>query len=155
MSDEKNIGSQKVAEEGLEPIDKKDLNLAGKFGHIEKSDIQKAEKDSQEEVKTVENREIASEMISAEKDSVYQKILSKVKQKNGAKKIDENEIFSDAEKASLQKTAETRIQILVDLAKEKGVVHSIKVARHLDSNYVLDCLHDKLLEERLTEEGLI
>lgn len=153
MSDEKNIGYQKKTEEEIESIDEKDL--ARKFGHIEKRDTQKTTGSSQEEIGNVENGKVVNEVATAEKDSAYQRILSKAKQKSGVKKNNKKEIISDAEKTSLQQDAESRIQNLVDLAKEKGVIHSVKVARLLDNNYVLDCLHDKLLEEKLLEDGLI
>jgi hypothetical protein len=45
--------------------------------------------------------------------------------------------------------AESQIQHLVDLASTKGVVHAVKVARHMDDNYVLDMLHDKMISEEL------
>jgi hypothetical protein len=39
------------------------------------------------------------------------------------------------------------VQHLVDLALQKGVVHAVNVARHMDDNYVLDMMHDKMVSE--------
>jgi hypothetical protein len=47
----------------------------------------------------------------------------------------------------------------VDIALEKGVIHAVNVAKHLEDNYVLDMFHDKLLSDELHEalmkKGLI
>ena len=42
---------------------------------------------------------------------------------------------------------------------QKGVVHAVKVARHLEDNYALDEFHDRMLADELHEalikKGLI
>lgn len=51
---------------------------------------------------------------------------------------------------------ERQIQLLVDLAFEKGVSHAIDVARSLNSPYLLDEFHDTLVDElynKLVEQG--
>ena len=45
--------------------------------------------------------------------------------------------------------AETQIQHLVDLAQQKGIMHAVKVARHMEDNYILDTFHDKMLADEL------
>ena len=49
-----------------------------------------------------------------------------------------------------------QVKVLVTLAFEKGIKHSIKVARNLNDAYLLDELHDKLVGElrsELVEKG--
>lgn len=51
---------------------------------------------------------------------------------------------------------ERQIQLLVDLAFEKGISHAIDVARSLNSPYLLDEFHDTLVDElynKLVEQG--
>jgi len=144
----------------LEPVDEKDLDLASKFGEVSKmenKDGNKAEKpvfNPEEEVA----KETISETISAEKDSTYNKILSKVKSQQVSDST-EDDIKSDAAKTIEKQDAESQIQHLVDIAFNKGVVHAVKVAKHLEDNYVLDMFHDKLLSDELHEallkKGLI
>ncbi len=49
-----------------------------------------------------------------------------------------------------------QIKALVDLAFQKGVIHSVEVARNLDNPYLLDEFHDTLVDElhkELVERG--
>lgn len=51
---------------------------------------------------------------------------------------------------------ERQIQLLTELAFEKGVVHATEVAKKLDSPYILDEFHDTLVDELynyLVEKG--
>ncbi len=145
----------------LEPIEESDLELDKKFGQAGGKFSPEEKKDDSEKPEAAfeENKkEAASEIISAEKDSAYNKILSKVKQP--AKQAgSEDEVKSDAETASQKTDAESQVQHLIDLALNKGVVHAVKVAKHLEDNYALDMFHDKLLAEEfhkaLKEKGII
>jgi len=55
--------------------------------------------------------------------------------------------------------AESQVEKLIELAEQIGPLKAIEVARHLDDNYVMDKLHDGLLEDRiraiLEEKGLL
>lgn len=136
----------------LEPIEEADLDLKDKF----KVAKQESGKIAVPEVKA--EKEIAREVVSAEKDSAYSKILSKV-HKHAQNNADESNVSKDAENVYQKTDAESRIQNLVDIALSKGVVHAVKVAKHLEDNYVLDMLHDRLLADELHEalmkKGLI
>lgn len=137
----------------LEPITEEDLNLESKFGKIE------AEKSLEpKEALPKSEEEPAKEIISAEKDSAYNKILSKVKTPV-AKDTNEEEVKIDAEKAIEKQDAESQIQHLVDIAETKGIIHAVKVAKHLEDNYILDMFHDRLLSDELHDalisKGLI
>ena len=145
----------------LEPLEESDLDLKEKFGRIGNGSFPEktAEKVKKPEaVPLGTKKETAGEVSPAEKDSAYGKILSKVKQPAKQGGLD-SEVQSDAETASKKTDAESQIQHLVDLALNKGVVHAVKVARHLEDNYTLDMFHDKLLADEfhkaLVEKGLI
>lgn len=140
----------------LEPIEEKDLDLASKFGEVSK--MEGAGENKTEKPALEPEKETAKEVVSAEKDSAYNKILSKLKTKQTSNPAVE-EIENDAARTSLKQNAESQIQHLVDIALEKGVIHAVNVAKHLEDNYVLDMFHDKLLSDELHEalmkKGLI
>ena len=137
----------------LEPIDEKDLDVAGKFGNKPESGALSHPSDQAESQK-----EKAPEMISAEKDQAYQNILSKV-QTQSSVPASTGSVSDDAKAASEKMDAESQVKHLVEIATQHGVVHAVKVARHMESNYILDSFHDKLLSQELhdalLEKGLI
>ncbi len=138
----------------LEPIEEKDLDLKNKF-------LEKKEGGSVLE-KEVEESPISPEISverkegTVEKDEAYSKILSKVKSNNPA---DDQAVPQDAKMVSVEDTTENKIEKLIQVAMQKGVIHAVKVARHLQDNYVLDELHDRLLADEfhdaLLAKGLI
>jgi len=140
----------------LEPIEEKDLDLASKFGEVSK--MEHVGEKKAEETALKPEKETAKETVSAEKDSAYNQILSKIKSQQTSNATEED-IKSDAAKTSEKQDAESQIQHLVDIALEKGVMHAVNVAKHLEDNYVLDMFHDKLLSDELHEalmkKGLI
>jgi len=128
----------------LEPIDEKDLNLKDKFFEKPKEGVIRSEKSEEKPIfpeNVVERKE-----GEAEKDDAYAKILSKVKSTQPA---DDQAVSIDAESASNEETAERKVEKLIQLATQKGVVHAVKVAKHLQDNYVLDEFHDRLLADEL------
>lgn len=129
----------------LEPIEEKDLDLENKFkrGQAEKAPGEKVE----QPVFKVE-KEKPAEKTAAEKEDAYAKILARVKQPAAGAPSDE-EAKEDAGKVYQKTDAESQIQHLIDIAMAKGVIHAVKVARHLEDNYVLDMFHDKLLADEL------
>ncbi len=92
-----------------------------------------------------------------EKEHFYSQILSKTAVQSAPQ--DDLTVKDDADVLSKEKEVEGKIQGLVNIAETKGVVHAVKVAQHLEDNYVLDELHDRLLSEELhqalLEKGLI
>ena len=51
---------------------------------------------------------------------------------------------------------ERQIQILTEMAFEKGVVYAVEIAKNLDNPYLLDEFHDVLVDQlynKLVEEG--
>jgi hypothetical protein len=136
----------------LEPIEEKDLNLEGKLGKV--TPLEKKVEGGPVAVE----KEVSQEIGAAEKENAYTKILSKI-QAQQQPVISSEEVGTDAKSVSRKTDAESQIQHLVDLALAKGVVHAVKVARHLEDNYVLDVFHDRLLADELHEallkKGLI
>lgn len=131
----------------LEPIEESDLNLENKFRNgIERKNYN-PESAPNIPLSNIEN-ETPKEVSASEKDDAYAKILSKI-QAPVSNQISQDEIASDAEKGSRKMDAETQIQHLVDLAQQKGIVHAVKVARHMEDNYLLDAFHDRMLADEL------
>lgn len=147
----------------LEPIDDADLDLKSKFiedvGKMkEGSGVEKADLSEKKEVATSASENIPERKEGAsEKEEAYTKILSKVK--TTTHPGDDTAIPKDAQSASEANGIEAKIETLIRLATAKGVVHAVKVARHLDDNYALDEFHDRLLAEELHDalikKGLI
>jgi hypothetical protein len=129
----------------LEPIEESDLDLESR---IKRSDVSMGGAESKEKPFFPVEQEKTVEVSSAEKDTAYGNILAKV-QSNAADDIDEMQVSSDAKDAAGKTDAETQIQHLVDIAMQKGVAHAVKVARHMEDNYVLDSFHDRLLADEL------
>lgn len=126
----------------LEPIEEKDLDLEGK---LKRADL--GNSFEQKSMYQVE-REKPQEISVAEKDDSYGKILSKVQSQQNDE-IDYSAVASDAQTGAVKIDAETQVQHLVDIASQKGVVHAVKVAQHMQDNYILDTFHDRMLSEEL------
>jgi hypothetical protein len=141
----------------LEPLEEGD-NPKEKVEPIEEKPIQAETPVESASAEKEAQIETTQEVAAAEKDNSYSKILSKVKTAP-AKNTDEQEVASDAQAVSQKSDAESQIQHLVDVAMQKGVIHAVKVAQHMEDNYILDMFHDKLLSEELhdalVKKGLI
>lgn len=126
----------------LEPIEDGDLDMEGKMkrgetaGHVEQSPFFGIEKEKPQEI------------ISAEKDDAYGKILAKV-QSQSDDQIDPLSVTDDAKTGAQIIDAESQINHLIEIASQKGVVHAVKVAQHMQDNYILDTFHDKMLADEL------
>jgi hypothetical protein len=149
----------------LEPIEEADLDLKKKF--IEDFDSKKSaegvEEKAEEKVSAVvvpnKSEEIPSRESVVEKDNTYANIVSKSQSIIVTAPVKTEEIETDAEIASQEQGIEAKVNNLVNIAMQKGVAHAVKVAKHLDDNYMLDSFHDKLmtdeLHEALLQKGLI
>jgi len=149
----------------LEPIEESDLDLKNKFlkGNVPKTEKAESENAQENNLKV----KLAPENVSSpetqerkegqmEKEEAYNKILAKVK--NPATAL-QNDVATDAKTANDETDYENKIIKLVELAETKGVVHAVKVARHMEDNYLLDELHDRLLatdlHDALVKKGMI
>ncbi len=142
----------------LEPIEESDLNLENKFVKGG-AGTEKAEGvDMPENIpETAPAPEVPERKEGAmEKDSAYAKILAKIKSTATAARDD---VASDAKTAGEETDYESKIVKLVEIAETKGVAHAVKVAQHLEDNYMLDELHDRLLaqdlHDALVKKGMI
>lgn len=143
----------------LEPIDESDLDFKNKFLKSDPS----AEKMADPSLPKTNTIEFAPTPEAAErkegqmeKDSAYNKILEKVKSPVAATQSD---VSADAKIANDEADYENTIIKLVELAENKGIVHAVKVAKHMEDNYLLDELHDRLLavdlHDALVKKGMI
>lgn len=145
----------------LEPIEENDMDLAAKFGGKARAveNIESAEaKPEFKEAPVVIEKPVERKEGSAEKEAAYAKILSKAPVQ-APTASNEEEVKKDAEMVNLEKDAESKINNLLGLAQNKGVIHAVKVAQHYEDNYVMDELHDRLLADELhdalIQKGLI
>lgn len=143
----------------LEPIDDSDLDLKDKFvggGIPEKRTESEIPVGPEEERMPIPEQVIERKEGQVEKDETYSKILTKI---TAAVPAQDDKVGSDAELANAGVDAESKIRNLVNLAEVKGVVHAVKVARHMEDNYLLDEFHDRLmadeLHDALLKKGLI
>lgn len=142
----------------LEPIEESDLDLKNKLlGETEKTSFGEKPLDVVRENILSTEASVERKEGMAEKEASYSKILSKVKTHTASN--DDSVVTSDAHETSAEEGAEAKIDKLVKLAMNKGVVHAVKVARHLDDNYALDEFHDRMLADEfhdaLVKKGLI
>jgi hypothetical protein len=133
-----------IMKSNLEPIEESDLDLEGK---LKRGTVEGVFHDKEVPAFAVE-KESPVEISAAEKDGAYGTILSKVQIKQNDE-IDPSAVALDAELGSKLTTADSQVSHLIDIAQQKGVVHAVKVARHMEDNYILDTFHDKLLAEEL------
>jgi hypothetical protein len=128
----------------LEPLEESDLNLESKLkqGNVEGVNLEAVPL-------TAVEREIAQEIGAAERDGAYGKILSKVQTQTDDDRFPQDVVANDAQAGAKKMDAESQVQHLVDVAGQKGVVHAVKVAQHMQSNYILDTFHDRMLGEEL------
>lgn len=138
----------------LEPIKKEDLDFKEKFNK------ENAERGSLNEIPAKEAGEIKYESEKKEdlvekREETYSKILSQV---SSYKPANTENLEGDAKVVNAEKEVEVKIAKLVGLAREKGVIYAVKVARKVEDNYTLDEFHDRLAHEfhaALLKEGLI
>ena len=127
----------------LEPIDDSDMDLEGKL----KRGGTDFSREDQAPLTAIE-KEIPQEISAAEKDDSYGKILSKV-QTQATDEVDQVSVAADAQVGAAKMDAQSQVQHLVDIAGQKGVVHAVKVAQHMQDNYILDTFHDQMLADEL------
>lgn len=138
----------------MEPIEESDLDLKAKIVNNIEGGLPEKEKPFSANVE----KEVSQEIVAAEKDDSYGRILSKV-QAQAIDEVDQDAVAGDAEIGSKQIDAESQVQHLIDIAGQKGVVHAVKVAQHMEDNYTLDTFHDRMLSDEfhdaLVKKGMI
>lgn len=118
----------------------------------EKKAIFKSEKD----ISGIETEEVE---ITSENNQEHNflTVQSPAKQTGAVSQDNKKDFKNDLQELKKLDTA-GQVKKLAVLAFEKGITHSIKVARSLNDAYLLDELHDKLtgeLHQELVEKGKI
>ena len=142
----------------LEPIKEDEQTLEKKFfkntEDVEKTLASNLLKTNEEAISKPEMLERKEGRM--EKDNAYAKILAKTK---NPITIMQSDISLDAKIANDEANYEDKIIKLVEIAQIKGIPHAVKVAKHIEDNYLLDELHDRLLavdlHDALVEKGMI
>ncbi len=113
---------------------------------FEKNKIDENLNKPEQEKQTIET---SRELIKKTAPGSAEKVLSAAKP----------EVMQHVESSAKVEDAQEQVDRLIDLAKHENPFLAIKVAKHLDNNYVLDSVHDELLEEKtrkiLIEKGLL
>ena len=132
-----------------------EINENLKLQEIEKLEKELAERRAEIESAGVENKE-----AEITKENLGEKQSQIASTQQAVTTIADNqeetvEIINDVKGIKNLDTAR-QVKVLITLAFEKGLTHSIKVARNLNDAYLLDELHDKLVGElrsELVEKG--
>ncbi len=129
MSEEKILKGGEIIEEKIESKEEKENFSSGieNLSEVEKTDSEKIEK-AQKEISSNN----FSDQTKAEEDLTDQ--VSQV--------------------VNLEKE-EDQIQKLVEIASQDGPQKALKVARALNSNYALDMMHDRLIDEEKFRQLLL
>ncbi len=128
--------------------------------NIKIQEIEKLEKELAEKRAAIESMGIENKEAEITKENLAEQATQTIpsQQTTTAVATDDEEaeeIKKDAKEIKNLDTAR-QVKVLVTLAFEKGIGHSIKVARNLNDAYLLDELHDKLVGElrnELVEKG--
>lgn len=129
----------------LEPIEESDLDFESKIG----KGVADAKIESIGAPFADVEREMPQEISAAEKDGAYGKILSKVQTQSDDQQLNSGAVADDAAVGAQKTDAESQIVHLIEIAGQKGVVHAVKVAQHMQDNYILDTFHDRMLADDL------
>jgi len=156
-----------------EPIKKEDLDIEKKFqkgsgtleaanekGETEKKETMEIPKPAVPEVEKIPSLE--KELFpEAAPEQISEKIETARKTIQTQKTEPVASIQGDAQMVGAINEHEKRVEKLVELALQKGPVHAVKVAQHLDANddFSLDELHDRMITEdlrtQLIQKGLL
>ena len=127
----------------LEEIEKLEKELAEKRAFLESGKIERKETEiTKENLAEQPTRAIPVQQTA----TVVGDVIVRTEQEEIKRDVKEIKNFDTAR----------QVKVLTTLAFEKGITHSIGVARNLNDAYLLDELHDKLvgeLREELVEKG--
>ena len=128
--------------------------------NIKLEEIEKLEKELAEKKATIEGVRIENREAEITKENLGERQSQTISAQQTTTAITDDkekteEIKNDTREIKNLDTAR-QVKVLITLAFEKGIGHSIKVARNLNDAYLLDELHDKLVGElrnELVEKG--
>jgi hypothetical protein len=107
--------------------------------------------------------EVSQEQSVETRDGSEPKVLTEILAKAGSAPIGgvvatDDDVRTDARNMSLLADTESQVTRLLDLVTQKGVPHAVAVARKMKNYYLLDRMHDELVDtfyQRLIEKGVI
>jgi hypothetical protein len=106
--------------------------------------------------KKFEKRRIEKEPSpEKQKEIIKQAVSKRIQKVQPVPPVQQKVIVQKAQQIKTQ-PKEKQIQLLTELAFEKGIPHALEVVRRLDNPYLLDEFHDALVDElynKLIEEG--
>lgn len=129
-----------------------------KEGGQESSSEKQAAVEGSLEIFPIGEKEESVESGSEQVEGKYNEILSKVTPASSVAASTDEDVALDVKSIGDTADEESKIQKLLDLASSKGVAYAVKVARSLKDYYVLDRMHDELVDklyDGLLERGLI
>ncbi len=145
------------------------VKMGGDWG-VEKGPDKSKKRESIEKIDEIKTERL-EEVVGEKKEQISEtEAMEKFQQKtqgigsddDSDSKDDEEEsrkVKTHAEDVSKIQDAEDQINKLVELATHEKPETAIKVAKRLDSNYVMDKVHDELVEDQvykiLVEKGLL
>lgn len=100
--------------------------------------------------------EHSGEIEEGKLSQILQRASSVVGQTGGASGRDD--VPDDARNLSLLGDTESQVTRLLDLVMQKGIPHGVNVARKMKNYYLLDRMHDELVDkfyQGLVEKGMI
>ncbi len=109
----------------------------------------------EEEVPQVENREAEITKENMQEVASQQAISTQQQATTASDETAKENVEKDFRKIKNLDTAR-QVEVLSTLAFEKGINHSVSIARNLNDAYLLDELHDRLvgeLHEELVKKG--
>ena len=96
------------------------------------------------------------ELTPEQHKEIYKEGVSKrIKTAQPVSLAQEQVVVSSVQQIKIE-PKERQIQLLTDLAFEKGIPHAVEVAKRLENAYLLDEFHDALVDKlynKLIEEG--
>lgn len=140
MADEKILGGERIDETKTDASEMKNGTDETKGFLVESS------------------KEVKIEGSVEQREGKYNEILSQVTPQSTPTLQSTDDHLLDAKSIGDTIDEESKIQKLLDLATERGVVYAVKVARSLGDYYALDRMHDDIadkLYEGLLAKGLI
>lgn len=121
----------------------------------EKEHIERALKERRAEV--LKQQEVREKELTKEKEKeILREVVSEHIRKARSPSAGQQKVVVKKAQQIKTQPKERQIQLLTELAFEKGISHAIEVAKRLDSPYLLDEFHDFLVDElynKLIETG--
>ncbi|MBI2577299.1 MAG: hypothetical protein HYV77_00435 [Candidatus Wildermuthbacteria bacterium] len=122
------------------------------------SDPEKKSFDGQEgkDVFLPETEAVREEKSQEEKEAPFDRDTTREKLEEAVRALDQNPAaVEEARKRAAAMPAATpakTVDNLVAAAKEKGVVFAVRIAKEINDPFILDALHDRLIQEGMLKD---